>query len=394
MRLLHVLGLALFLAVGIAGLLHVLEDEPESAARQRGAGLRVPTRSGRDPAVQESPSKAAHRPLAAPSAGSDGDSELATWNDAGLAALEAGDHAVAVASFERCLAARPNESVYAASLAEALARFALDEYGNGARTNALVLLERAGALAPERDDIAKILARWREIQAEEKALWQYETDHFELAFDAEREDLLYGAQDVLDVLESAYHEFGLKFDFDLIRRRRQRVRVILSDHEDFRRVTGLGEWAGGAFDGTIRLPLSDLANEQATWEPVLRHELVHVFVHESGKKYVPGWLNEGLAQWLEGNREELLTQARRTMAGAEPFPLQELKGSLSDWEDPAAIRRAYAQALLFVDGIARTYGEEVLVKMVAGCVRGGNPGLVFEARTGISLATVFADMEF
>ena len=48
--------------------------------------------------------------------------------------------------------------------------------------------------------------------------------------------------------------------------------------EEFSKLTGLGHWAGGAYDGRIRVPVTDLAKEERPLVRVLRHELVHAVV--------------------------------------------------------------------------------------------------------------------
>lgn len=317
------------------------------------------------------------------------DDEMRLENEAGIDALAAGNNAEAVRRFERCFEARPEEPAYAFNLSEALARLALEEYGNGNRERALELLERAHLCRNDREDIARLLRKWREESKAESELWSYETDHFELAFDAQRDDLLYGAQDVLDVLEAAYLEFALEFGVDPVARGRARVRVTITSRPDFQRATGLGEWAGGAFDGTIRMPMSDLTAERGEWERVLRHELVHVYVREVGGREVPGWLNEGLSQWLEGGRAALLRRARGRLEGRELFSLERMTGSLIHWDDGEQVARAYAQAVLLVDAIALTYGAAVVFDMVRACSQGKDPGDVFEQRTLVPLSVVF-----
>ncbi len=114
---------------------------------------------------------------------------------------------------------------------------------------------------------------------------------------------------------------------------------------------------------------------------------MHAFAHEVGGGSVPGWLNEGLAQYLEGP-ERPLEAARRRLAGHELFPLERLEGNLAGWSDPEAIARAYAQSLLLVDLIAGQYGEEALRRMVAGCEEERTPAESFEAWTSVPLRFV------
>lgn len=387
MRALLGLSLGALLALGLAGLL--LRDGGEGA-RGGERAERMPSGAPRD----EPPPSPGPAPVgstatrAAPAHHLD--------NEQGIAALEEGRLERAVALFERCRAAQPDEPSYAFNLAEALARLALEEYGRGEGERALERLGRARELAPAREDLRALHERWSAASAAEEELWGYESDHFELAFDAQRTDLLYGAQDVLDVLELGYHELALFFDARPVEDGRAKVRVVITDRAGFARATGLGEWAGGAYDGRIRIPVADLGRERAGLARVLRHELAHVFVHALAPGGAPGWLNEGLCQWLEpsgeGERELARASARGTLAGERLHPLAALRAPFVRWDDPDSVARLYAQAFLLVDAVARSYGDRELVVLLRGVARGEEPASVFRARTGVALEQVLADL--
>lgn len=69
------------------------------------------------------------------------------------------------------------------------------------------------------------------------------------------------------------------------------------------------DWAEAIFDGQVRLPMS-IAASPDTRDKVLRHELAHAFLVDFSGGRIPLWLNEGLAQWLEGRRPASLPDAR------------------------------------------------------------------------------------
>jgi hypothetical protein len=321
----------------------------------------------------------------------------ARQNRDAIARLEKGDLAGAVAGFEACVTAVPADPVFQQNLAEALARLAIERADRGGiegQREALGFLERAARLAPERKDIAERLTRMRALATSEQGLHTESSGHFDLSYDGAREDLSFQTTEVFEALEGAYLDFCELFGFDPMQQGRARIRVVLYKRDGFHGATGIGHWAGGLYDGSIRVPLEDLGKESATLRRVLRHELVHAFVHESGGKQVPGWLNEGLAQLLEhggrGAPEPVLAGARKRIAGQAFVPLEDLSGSLSALGDAEAIARAYAQSLLFLDYLAREQGERVLFEMVAGCKEAG-PAAAFERRTGLALATAFGD---
>ncbi|MEM7517310.1 MAG: hypothetical protein AAF368_10355, partial [Planctomycetota bacterium] len=205
---------------------------------------------------------------------------------------------------------------------------------------------------------------------------------------------------VLDVLEEAYGELGEFFDHYPVEEGRERFAVVLYERDDFDRVTGLGDWAGGAFDGTIRVPVADFHREKRRLKIVLRHELVHAFVAEvaPNEREVPGWLNEGLAQYLEpeflNERDQSARRASKRLAqsGGELFALSDLRNTLSGWSDKTKIARAYDQSLAFTGFVQRYYGERVLVKMLrAAGEEGSDVASGFRKATGVELEAVAGD---
>ena len=69
------------------------------------------------------------------------------------------------------------------------------------------------------------------------------------------------------------------------------------------------DWAEAVFDGQVRLPMTVASSTEAR-DHVLRHELAHAFLVDFSGGRIPLWLNEGLAQWLEGRRPGMLPDAR------------------------------------------------------------------------------------
>jgi len=316
--------------------------------------------------------------------------QLVALNNEATDDLTRGELPVAVAKFERCLAAEPANEVFAGNLAEALVRLASEEHARGELAPAVEHLARALELAPEREDreaLARVLERWRrelELGADD---WSEASNRFALTFDTDRADLLHHSHEVLEHLEQSYEELVRWFGRDPLATRLP-VRVVFYDPEDFDRLTGLGDWAGGVFDGVVRISSRDLAAGDA-WRRTLVHELVHAFLDALCGARVPGWLNEGLAQRLEGKGPAPHLVASLIEHGV--FPLERLTGSLATWDDPREIGLAYVQSLVFVDYLAATYGDESLRRALFALERGEALAAGFEAFTRVPLATAFED---
>ena len=95
----------------------------------------------------------------------------------------------------------------------------------------------------------------------------------------------------------------------------QPISIVLYTTEQFRDITRAPIWAGGAYDGTVRVPMRGALANPEELDRVLAHEYTHALVHSLAPRNVPAWLNEGLAAALETD----LTQVDRA-ARAEPLP--------------------------------------------------------------------------
>jgi len=314
-----------------------------------------------------------------------------TLNNDTAVLLEEGELEKACEGFRRCHEAVPENDIFRRNLAEALARLSRELYKQERLDEAIAALEEVLELSPEREDAAsmrELLKRWKTQSAVEENHWSEGSDLFTLSFDTDRQDLLRSSQDVLDHLERSYEELRLYFAADPVREMGRRpIRVVLYDSNEFDRVTGLGDWAGGLFDGTVRVSIDDL--RRGNWRPTLKHELVHAFLHELGGRDLPGWLNEGLAQMLEGRPGDLESARTRLRSAGSLFPLESLRGSLASWQDTDAIARAYAQTLAFAHYLRRHYGDDALRQMVLASGRGAGVETAFEDWTAVPLSFAF-----
>lgn len=357
-----------------------VEEAPVQPAPQASASYR---RRAVDVQVQQEAPRSVERP----------GSRFASLNNQAIETLNQGEVDKAIGMFEECHAGEPAEDVFQRNLAEALARRAVRDYeAQHPCQDCIDDLERAVVLAPAREDIAKLLDHWKKEAELEKDYWRESSQHFDLAYDGEKRELVWGSGRILNELEDAYRDLVDRFGIAPVEDGRPRIAVVLYPREGFHSITGLGEWAGGAFDGTVRVPVGDFTQEERGMKRVLRHELVHAFVRESGGPAVPGWINEGVAQWLEPDSAHAVAQARKKMSGGELFPFERMQGTLASWTDQEEIVRAYAQSLVMVDYIAREYGESVLFEMIRGCKAKVAPEATFEQATRLGLATVIEDL--
>jgi hypothetical protein len=126
------------------------------------------------------------------------------------------------------------------------------------------------------------------------------------------------------------------------------VTVRLMDEETFYLATGAPAWTNAMyFKGQIVIPLpKDGLVDRDNMIRSIRHEYTHAVIHALSGGNCPGWLDEGLAQWAEGEVNPLLTQALSEWLLKHPaIPFKLLQGGFTKL--PAQmVPAAYAQSLL------------------------------------------------
>ncbi|MBU1108737.1 MAG: hypothetical protein KKB51_18825 [Candidatus Riflebacteria bacterium] len=160
-------------------------------------------------------------------------------------------------------------------------------------------LKRAHELNPADPEIAKNLERLSREVSVEASTSTYTSVHFSLTCpDTFTSDW---SEEMLRLLEDAYEEIGRQLDFYPS----QRSQVVILQTETFRKVHDLPEWAGGVYDGRIRLPVPTRNIRPAVVKDAVMHEYTHHVIYLITSGSCPIWLNEGLAQIFENNYQNI-----------------------------------------------------------------------------------------
>jgi tetratricopeptide (TPR) repeat protein len=165
---------------------------------------------------------------------------------------------------------------------------------------------------------------------------------------------------VLQVLTSAFSEYEHRLGFTPP----EPVTVVLQTETDFLE-GGAPGWAEGVYDGTVRIPVKGIDQPTQRLQVLLRHELAHSFVTSRTGGNCPTWLQEGVAQWLEGGaagRSDGSLQARARSGGL--LPLLTLEAPFQNLP-PADVGVAYAESLSGIAHLLRLRGEEGVVRLLA-----------------------------
>ena len=216
------------------------------------------------------------------------------------------------------------------------------------------VLEDAFLLSPENTAVTELLEKVKRESAVEQEMDKEYGGHFIIIFDGEENAGL--GREVLSVLEDAYLWAGLR----LGHYPEQRVPVILYSQEQFRDLTSSPHWAGGLYDGKIRLPVGGVAEVGPAVSGLLYHEYMHVVLRDLAGEHLPYWLNEGLAEIAEREHYDApLKVLPRAALNATLFNLEALEGPFSRYQGER-VTLAYEQSYLFVRFLLDEYGWFVI----------------------------------
>jgi tetratricopeptide (TPR) repeat protein len=273
---------------------------------------------------------------------------------------------------------------------------------------ALDYLERAKRFAPDNPDVAKLagwayygmnkldqaVSEWKHALAlhpdkelekaleaalrdkkEEESYKENESSHFKLKYSGAAEPAL--ARDVLRTLEKHFSAIESELNYTPP----ESIGVVLYTEQAFTDITRAPSWAGALYDGRIRVPVQGLTAVDAELSRSLKHELTHSFIAQKTRSAcmglasscanrAPTWIQEGLAQWMEGSRSgEDAAALTQIFNEGHSVPLGRLEGSWVRLDRDTA-HYAYAWALANIEYIIQTYGmgdiERILDRIGAG----------------------------
>src|SRR5208283_4255557 len=223
--------------------------------------------------------------------------------------------------------------------------------------------KKALELRPDADTLAALEKAQRDKQEEENYK-ENESAHFQLKYNGAAAPAL--ARQVLRALEGHYEQIESQLNYSPP----EPIGVILYTQQSFADITRAPGWVGALNDGRIRVPVQGLSGVDSELSRVLRHELTHSFVQQKTHGRAPTWVQEGLAQWMEGKRSDenaaVLVQVYDSGRAAQ---LGQLEGSWMGLPGDMA-SYAYAWALANIVYIVQTQGmgdiERILDRLAAG----------------------------
>jgi len=248
-------------------------------------------------------------------------------------------------------------------LAEALDLLGESAFQAGRLDEAISHWERAQAARPD-PRLESRLEQARRLRDAEDGFHQSGATHFLLKFDG-GEATPELAREILAHLEDSYAALASRFAHypDTL------IQVTLYSRQAFHAATDSPQWVGGLFDGQIRIPVRGLTHLTPHVKRVLVHELAHSFIHSKTQGNAPPWIQEGVAQVVEGKSaaadRESLASERRAAGGSEhglafgyTASLSQVEFLISSWSE------SHLNALL--DHLGRGADIDAALKAVTG----------------------------
>ncbi len=296
---------------------------------------------------------------------------------AGLAAYLLHRDAEARDALTRALSLDPKLASASQLLGEVL-------YHDGDLQGAIHVYEQALALTPGNTDLQSGLARLRRESDRQQRFDQAISNHFTIRFEGQAEQAL--AARAIEILEQAYWRVGTTLDAYP----NAPITVVLYTTQEFRDITRAPEWAAGAYDGAIRVPVHGALDHPDELARVLTHEFTHALVHSLAPTGVPTWLNEGLAVVFEPNgRAWAAAQLART---PQRLPLAELAASFGGLPG-AAVPLAYAESATAVGQLLDRAGGVGIANLLRDLGSGDDFAAAFERRLQMSFTAFAAEYD-
>ncbi len=233
-------------------------------------------------------------------------------------------------------------------------------YNLNMNDSSIAYIDEAYAVKPKDPAISALLGDLNNRCRQEDGLETSRTGYFDIRF--EGGDSREMADRILVMLEDIRDKQGALFGWQAQRN----ISVILYNNQQFSDITHLASWAGAAFDGKIRIPVGNYRDDPGLLERVLTHEFVHALLFEIGGRRFPGWFNEGLAQYQEGQPAD----------NSSYVPLTDLSGSFIKLEKEDA-QYAYRASLSAVSFLIEDNGWDPVRLFIGRMDKGGEFKEVF-----------------
>ncbi|MDH3973488.1 MAG: peptidase MA family metallohydrolase [Deltaproteobacteria bacterium] len=220
-------------------------------------------------------------------------------------------------------------------------------YERGDLTIAIEHWQWALSLEKENAELKAMIAKAKREAAVESKMEKTFTGRFLINYDGRRDEKT--GHVISGILEEAYYDVGTDLNFFP----EKEISVIIYTEKEFKEVTLAPGWAGGLYDGKIRIPSGGAELSSMKLRQLIYHEYTHAVIHLLAGGMCPRWLNEGIAMY-----EESKVNAEGEQFKASPKSNIDISSSgdidlllMSDNADKAlfAYRQSYSLARNLID---------------------------------------------
>lgn len=230
-------------------------------------------------------------------------------------------------------------------------------YGSNKPDQAIKEWKLSEQLHPD-PEVEQALAKAQRDQTEEADYRDGNSEHFTLKYYGGATPEL--AREILHALEDDFNDIQSQLDYTPT----SQISVILYTQQAFEYVTSAPGWVDALYDGRLRIPVQGLTSVTPDLAHVLKHELTHAFITQKSDGRAPVWLQEGVAQWMEGKRST--DDASALVSAAEQGSAPSLKSLEASWMslsgDSAGM--AYAWSLAVVESIIQNGGTSDVSRLI------------------------------
>jgi len=241
-------------------------------------------------------------------------------------------------------------------------------YGMNRPDQAVTEWKKSLALRPDSETQAALDKAFRD-KAEEENYKENESAHFQLKYNGTAQPVL--AREVLRTLETHFATIESELNYTPP----ESIGVVLYTQQGFADITRAPGWVGALNDGRIRVPVQGLTGVDSELSRVLKHELTHSFIQQKTRGRAPTWIQEGVAQWMEGKRsDENAAVLVQIYDAGQAAPLGHMEGSWMSLPGDV-VRYAYAWSLANIEYIVDSNGmqdvQRILDRIAAGSTTEG-----------------------
>jgi hypothetical protein len=208
-------------------------------------------------------------------------------------------------------------------------------YERGDLDLAIRSMEKAVSLAPHDKLRSEQLARWKREASVHDGLEERTGLRFRILFEGTAQQPV--ADRVSRVLDTAYWQVGRVLNSYPS----ETITVLLYTGRQFQDITRAPVWAGGEFDGRIRVAVGGALRTPEALDRVMVHEFVHAAIAALAPRGVPAWVHEGLASVLESPDQRWVARS----LGSTKFrlTLKQIAGGFDHLHE-AVVPVAYAES--------------------------------------------------